>query len=138
MATLDKKDLKILVVDDNEDLRNLLTIQLKKMGFENLHTAIDGQEAYNNCISKLNSKEPFDAIISDMRMPKMTGLEFLKKIRENIHVSDTPFMIVTGHGDKEHVKEAITLKVDQFITRPYQEDMLEDKVMNLLGVKKSS
>ena len=134
----DKKDFKILVVDDNEDLRNLLTIQLKKMGFENLHSASDGQEAYNVCISKMNSKEPFDAVISDMRMPKMTGLEFLKKIRENIHFSDLPVMIVTGHGDKEHVKEAITLKVDQFITRPYQEEMLQEKVASLLGIKKAS
>jgi two-component system chemotaxis response regulator CheY len=131
-----ESDVKILIVEDNEDLRNLLTIQLKKLGYQNLELKSDGQEAYNACVANLQAKTPFDAVISDIRMPKMSGLELLKKIRGNVYLSDLPFMIITGHGEVEHVKEAISSKVSQFITRPYEEKILAEKVAALFPKRK--
>ena len=78
---------RILVVDDEESIREFLEIMLKKENYE-VTTAEDGARA-----KELLQKKSFDMIISDMQMPNVTGIELLKYVKENY--SDIVFMMIT-------------------------------------------
>lgn len=113
-----KQKKRILVVDDEAPLREVLVEILQDQGFECI-PASNGVEAYDLLI-KSNSDNPIDAIISDINMPKMDGLIFLEKIREKGF--DTPFVILTGYGDKERVKRALVLGAFNFLEKPFNEE----------------
>lgn len=107
-----KSNVKILIVDDEEMMRNLLTKILKRENYQIL-TAGDGQEAV-----ELLEKEPVDLIISDMKMPRMNGFELLKYVKEN-HPR-IGIIIMTAYGDTYTVKDALILGADEYITKPFK------------------
>ncbi len=90
MATTNEK--KILVVDDEEDVRNYLKTALKDAGF-NVIIAKDGFEAY-----ELTEKELPDLVSLDLVMPKHSGVKFYHDIKKNRELSKIPILIVTGHA----------------------------------------
>ncbi|MEE8578212.1 MAG: response regulator [candidate division Zixibacteria bacterium] len=107
-----KSSISVLVVDDEEMMRNLLDKILSREGFRIL-TAADGVYAL-----EMLEKEEVDLIISDMKMPRMTGFELLKQVKEqhpNIGV-----IIMTAYGDTYTVKDALLLGADEYITKPFK------------------
>ena len=81
---------KILIVDDMLTMRKIVSKVLREIGFTDITEACDGKEAWD----KLNSaSEPFGLIISDWNMPNMTGLEFLKQVRDSEKFKKTPFCL---------------------------------------------
>ena len=113
---------KILVVDDDEQMRVALSATLKHLKFEPV-VAKDAKEAL-----KYLKKEQFDVILSDLKMPKMDGLEFLKetkKISEN-----TPFIMITAFGDVKTAVEAMKLGAFDFILKPFSQEALK-KVIDM-------
>lgn len=108
---------KILLVDDEEDIRDVLSISLSDLGYE-VYTAENGEKAY------LTFKEVNPAIIlTDIRMPVMDGIELLNKIKKES--SDTEVIMVTGHGDMDLAIKSLKLEATDFITKPINEDILE-------------
>ena len=83
-------NLKIMVVDDDEQIRIALQTILKKEGYE-VNVFPDALSAYIDL-----QKEDYSLIISDQKMPEMTGLEFLKKVNEEYE--DIPFIMITAYG----------------------------------------
>ncbi len=112
---------RVLVVDDDEQMRMALCATLKHIGFESI-SAKNAQDAL-----KILSKDSFDAIISDLKMPKIDGMEFLKKVRK---ITDTPFIMITAFGTIENAVEAMKLGAFDFILKPFSADVLK-KVVNL-------
>lgn len=107
-----KNNIHILVVDDEEMMRELLNKILSREGY-NIITACDGEDA----LQKIASQK-FDIVISDMKMPKMNGFELLKHIKadyQNISV-----IIMTAYGDTYTVKDALLLGADEYITKPFK------------------
>jgi DNA-binding NtrC family response regulator len=93
---------RVLVIDDEQDMRDELVALLQDYGF-GVETAQNGEEG----LQKLRTNE-FDVAIVDLRMPKMNGLTLIRHIdQENI---DTYVIILTGHGDKEDAIAAIKLQ----------------------------
>lgn len=123
---------RLLVVDDEPDIVSMLVRRLKRLGYEQIDTAANGQEAYNICIEKLNRGVKFDTIISDWNMPKLSGIELLTKIRENVHLKDTPFMMLTAVDDVQFIKNAAQKKVSQYLVKPFKPDEFDRKVSYLL------
>jgi DNA-binding NtrC family response regulator len=107
---------RILIVDDEEDLRDVLEHQLKPLGCS-IELAVNGREAF----AKVEAAR-FDAILSDISMPEMNGLEFLAKVRER--GIDTPFVILTGFGDKAKAVEALRLGAFDFLEKPWEPELL--------------
>lgn len=107
-----KSNVKILIVDDEDMMRNLLNKILKRENYQIL-TAGDGQEAV-----ELLAKEPVDLIISDMKMPRMNGFELLKHVKENY--PQIGIIIMTAYGDTYTVKDALILGADEYITKPFK------------------
>lgn len=107
-----KAECKILIVDDEEMLRNLLVKILVQEGYD-VDTAENGEEA----LDKL-SQTPYDLLISDIKMPKMNGFELLKNVRSKY--PSVGVIIMTAYGDSYSVKDALLLGADEYITKPFK------------------
>ncbi len=108
---------RILIVDDEDDLRHLLTHLLSEAGYD-IKSASDGQEA----ISMLK-KEKFDLTLLDIQMPSVNGIQVLKFIKENS--PKTKAIMLTGYADLKHAMEAKEFGARDFIGKPYKlEDIL--------------
>ncbi|QDK37356.1 sigma-54 dependent transcriptional regulator [Bdellovibrio sp. NC01] len=115
---------RILVVDDEESIREFLEIMLKKEGYE-VTLAEDGQKAKD-----LLTKKTFDMIISDLQMPHVTGIELLKHVKETY--PDTVFMLITAFGTTETAVEAMKMGAYDYLTKPFKIDEVRLNIQNAL------
>jgi len=106
-----KKLGRVMVVDDEENIREVLSNYLESMNYS-VETAEDGQEALKNY-----KKGDFDLIISDLLMPNIDGLELLKRIREVD--KDVIFLMITGYPSIETAVDAIKKGAYDYITKPF-------------------
>lgn len=118
---------RILVVDDEESIREFLEIMLKKEGYE-ITTAEDGAFAKD-----ILTKKSFDMVISDLQMPNMTGIELLKHVRESY--PDLVFMMITAFGTTESAVEAMKMGAYDYLTKPFKIDEVRINVANALRSK---
>ncbi|MBC7659630.1 MAG: response regulator transcription factor [Chitinophagaceae bacterium] len=103
----------ILVVDDEAMARTMASKLLEKAGFLT-HAVETGEE----CFLFLAIQIP-DAILLDMLMPGMSGMEVLEKLRANALWKSIPVLAVTAKGQADFVKQAVALGVDDFIVKPF-------------------
>ena len=106
--------LRILVVDDEEEIRNLLQGILRDIGIVRVHLAENGEVAWQR-LSR--SELDYDLVISDWLMPRMDGLELLKKMRQC--GSKTPFMMLTVKVTVEAVAAAKAAGVTIYVAKPF-------------------
>jgi two-component system response regulator PilR (NtrC family) len=115
---------KILIVDDERSMRDVLSIMLKKAGYA-VTTANDGEEAIEQI-----GKEIFDLVITDLKMPKVGGLEVLKAVKE---VSpDTVVLVITAFASTETAVEAMKRGAYEYLTKPFQVDEVQLIIRNAL------
>ncbi|KYG62467.1 transcriptional regulator [Bdellovibrio bacteriovorus] len=115
---------RLLIIDDESELREVLTALLEESVSE-IQLAANGLEGID-----MLKNQKFDAVLSDEKMPKKSGLEVLKWMREN--GLQIPFIIHTGYGQKEMVQEARKLGVYAFIDKPWDERALIKTVQEAL------
>ena len=108
----DLQQVRVLVVDDEEFMRKLLTNILSKAGMEVL-TAQSGEEAL-----KALQENGCDVVISDVRMAGMSGFDLLKQVKAQ-H-PDTAFVVMTGHADSYSIKDALLQGADEYVTKPFK------------------
>lgn len=118
---------RILVVDDEESIREFLEIMLRKEGYE-ITCVEDGQKAID-----ILKKKTFDLIISDLQMPNVTGIELLKHCREAY--PDVMFMMITAFGTAESAVEAMKMGAYDYITKPFKIDEVRINIANALRSK---
>ena len=118
---------RILVVDDEESIREFLEIMLKKENYE-VTTAEDGLRA-----KEILAKKSFDMVISDMQMPNVTGIELLKFVRENY--PDLVFMMITAFGTTETAVDAMKMGAYDYVTKPFKIDEVRLNIANALRSK---
>ncbi|TKK67437.1 response regulator [Ilyomonas limi] len=123
---------KILVVDDEQDVRILFEQRFRKeirSGLVNFVFAYSGEEA----LRYLNQHEHEAVLIlSDINMPGMSGLELLKKIKQEHKEPPPVVMMITAYGDNENYQTAVNLGADDFLTKPLDFTILKEK-LNLLN-----
>ena len=115
---------KILVVDDEPELCELLSMQLEMEGFAILK-ADGGNEAF-----RLFLAETIDLIISDIRMPKGSGIDLLKQVRQSAK-AHVPVILMTGFSDTKP-EEAMRLGASALLTKPFTFELLAEKIHVLL------
>ncbi len=113
---------KVLVVDDDEQMRVALSATLKHLNLEP-NVAKDAKEALRHL-----KKEQFDVIISDLKMPKIDGVEFLREVKKI--TPETPFVMITAFGDVKTAVESMKLGAFDFILKPFSQEALK-KVIDL-------
>jgi two-component system response regulator PilR (NtrC family) len=117
-------DIRVLVVDDEQSMRDLLTIMLRQAGYE--VTAADGGEAAVEAL-KVGS---FELVITDLRMRKIDGLAVLRAAKE--HSPRTVVVVVTAYASTETAVEAMKLGAYDYVTKPFKLDELKVTIANAL------
>ena len=119
---------KVLLVEDNEMNRDMLSRRLTKRGFD-VAIAVDGEEA----VAKVKADPP-DLILMDMSLPKMDGWEATRRIKADPAGASIPVVALTAHamiGDRE---KALAAGCDDFLTKPVDEELLFACLERFLGV----
>jgi two-component system response regulator PilR (NtrC family) len=119
---------RVLVVDDEKSMRDLLAINLEKEGYEVI--PVDGGEAALEVIRR----EPVDAVITDLRMPRVDGLAVLRAAKER--APETAVLVITAVGSTETAIEAMKLGAYDYITKPFKLDEISLIVRRALERKR--
>jgi len=117
---------RCLVVDDEVELREILSEYISELpaDFE-VDTSADGDVALELCL-----KHHYDIIICDIKMPHMDGIAFLKELRKRKITS--PFVVVTGYGDRDSILSALKNDAYDFIFKPFYYEQIESCLNGIL------
>lgn len=124
--------MKILVVDDEQDVKTLFLQRFRKeikSGDMTFVFAFSGEEAIEYL--KENKQEAV-LILSDINMPGMSGLELLDHIKQKFNEPPPVVMMITAYGDEENYNTAKSLGADDFLTKPLDFRLLKDKLKTLI------
>lgn len=105
--------MRILVIEDNENIRNNLIEMLKLEGHDVL-AAEDGQEGLALAI-----EQTLDVIFCDVMMPKMDGIEVLQHIRQHDTISHTPLIFITARTEKKTIEKGLAMGADGYMIKPF-------------------
>jgi two-component system chemotaxis response regulator CheY len=122
-------ELRALIVDDSSVMRKIVERSLRQAGLElkQVHEAGSGVEGLE--VLRLNT---VDLILSDINMPAMDGLEFLRQIRLQNLAAGVPVVMITTESSEEHVKQAIQAGARGYIRKPFTPDQVKERVLPLV------
>jgi DNA-binding response OmpR family regulator len=118
----------ILVADDEPHIGRIIKMKLEQGPFK-VSIAYDGQEA----LDFINGEEQLDLVLLDLMMPKLSGLDVLRQVREQERFKSLPCIILTAGGDAKHERDALALGATQFLTKPFSPKKLYALVARLTG-----
>ncbi|MGN6628113.1 MAG: response regulator [Tepidisphaeraceae bacterium] len=122
--TMDKK--RILVVDDEKDLRDLISFNLKRNGYDVL-TASNGKEAL-----EIAEREIPDLILLDIMMPGVDGTEVTRRLKADARLSQIPLIMLTARSEETDVVVGLTLGADDYVTKPFSMSILLARLSSVL------
>ncbi len=120
--------MKVLIVDDQQSVRQVTRMTLEQIGFKVIYDADNG-----NAGMQALMRQPIDLVISDYNMPEMDGIGLLRAIRSHPHVRRLPFILLTGRGDKELVVKAAQAGVNNYLVKPFDASILRTKIEQVVG-----
>ncbi len=118
--------MKVLLVDDSGVMRTIIARGLRSLFIDEVVEAADGVEA----LAKFGDGEGFDLVLTDWNMPNMNGLELVQSLRGAGH--KLPIMMVTTETEKAQVLKAIQAGVNDYLVKPFDQDMLQLKLNRVL------
>ncbi|RUQ37365.1 MAG: hybrid sensor histidine kinase/response regulator [Candidatus Competibacteraceae bacterium] len=119
--------INIMVIDDSITMRKVTARILERHNIQ-VVTAKDGLDA----VAMLQTQVP-DLAILDIEMPRMDGFEVVAHVRNQAHMKHLPIIMVTSRGGEKHRERAMRLGVNEYLTKPYQEDQLMQSIRKILG-----
>lgn len=130
-------DTRVLIVDDMSMFRAMVKQALTALEYKDFVEASDGEAAWTAIQKAQFEKKPFGLIISDWTMPKMKGIELLKKVRAEPWGKTFPFILLTGEAEKDFIMEAIKSGVSQYMIKPFAVGDLKTKMKQAYDKSKS-
>ena len=121
---LPDKNIKILVADDKPNMVRTIVHMLRRLGFQNISHADDGDTA----LTRISGIQKPDLILCDWNMPRMTGIEVLRAVRDDDQLKNTCFIMITAEQDPETVAEAGEIDVDSYLLKPFTQADLKTKI----------
>jgi two-component system chemotaxis response regulator CheY len=126
------RSMPILVVDDSATIIRIICSLLRHLGFNEVDEASDAAAA----LVKMRAK-PFGLVISDWNMESMSGYDFLREVRADPALKQTPFIIVTGEYKAENVIAAKRAGVSNYIVKPFDAPTLKAKIESTFAMRVS-
>ncbi len=122
-------EVRTLIVDDSSVMRKIVERALRQAGLDTLvvHEAANGGEG----LEILRTKQ-VDLILSDINMPSMDGLEFVRQIRGQNLAPGVPVVMITTESSEEHVKQAIEAGARGYIRKPFTAEQVKERVLPLI------
>ncbi|MGA7343132.1 MAG: response regulator [Terracidiphilus sp.] len=122
-------EIRALIVDDSSVMRKIVERALRQAGLDPLvvHEAGSGTEGLD-----LLRGRPVDLILSDINMPSMDGLEFLRQIQAQNLAPGVPVVMITTESSEEHVKQAIQAGARAYIRKPFTAEQVKERVLPLV------
>jgi DNA-binding response OmpR family regulator len=117
----------ILVADDEEDLRELVTYRLSRSGY-NVIGAEDGQKAF-----ELASERTPDLMVLDVMMPKLDGYELTRRLRAEAALRSIPVILLTARSQESDIDRGFEVGADDYLKKPFNPDELVARVRAVLG-----
>jgi two-component system phosphate regulon response regulator PhoB len=123
---------RILVVDDEEDIRELVTYNLLRDGYM-VDSAVTGEDAL-----KIAKKNIPDLILLDLMLPGIDGLETARRLKKDSSISSVPIIILTAKGEEADIVTGLELGADDYITKPFSPRILNARVKAVLRRKQQA
>ena len=117
---------RVLIVDDSRTIRMVIRQMLESHG-----VAVDEVENGVRAIDFCRSQGPPDAILLDVNMPEMDGLTCLRAIRQDPALQACPIVMCTTQVDMDHIAEAVAAGANEYVMKPFTEDILFDKLRQI-------
>ena len=118
---------KILVAEDEPDIRDLIKISLEFCEFE-VVSVTDGVEAVETA-----KNDSFDLILLDVRMPRLTGYEACRQLRAMDGMQNIPIVFLSAKGQESEVRSSLDAGADRYINKPFIPSELAEKLQQILG-----
>jgi CheY-like chemotaxis protein len=118
---------KILIAEDERDIRDLVAFTLRFAGHE-VFTAANGEEAVD-----LAPKVNPDIILMDVRMPRMTGYEACKVMKQNPDLKDIPVVFLSAKGQEAEIQQGLDAGAEEYLLKPFAPDQLTSHVKAILA-----
>jgi two-component system chemotaxis response regulator CheY len=122
------KNAPILIVDDYKTMLRIIRNLLQQIGFTEIDEATDGAAA----LDRIRSRS-YQLVLTDWNMQPMTGLELLKKVREQEQTKKLPVILVTAESKAENIVAAKQAGVNNYIIKPFTAEVLKSKLVSVLG-----
>ena len=119
--------MKFLIVDDSPTMLRIIRNALNEIGYSNIDEASDGEEA----MGMLEASDP-DFVVTDWNMPNMNGIDLAKNIRDHPQYGNLPILMITTRGMKQDVKRAMKAQVNNYIVKPFEPEVLDEKIDHCL------
>jgi two-component system chemotaxis response regulator CheY len=123
------REIRALIVDDSSVMRKIVERSLRQAGVEPLVVLEAGSGVEG--LEVLKSTQ-VDLILSDINMPAMDGLEFIRQLRERQMAGGVPVVMITTESSEEHVRQAIQAGATGYIRKPFTADQVKQRVLSLL------
>jgi two-component system chemotaxis response regulator CheY len=123
-------EIRTLIVDDSSVMRKIVERALRQAGLETLvvHEAGSGTEAL-----EVLKAQRVDLILTDINMPAMDGLEFLRQMRAQNLAAGVPVVMITTESSEEHVRQAIQSGARGYIRKPFTAEQVKERVLPLVS-----
>jgi two-component system chemotaxis response regulator CheY len=120
--------IKVLIVDDQLTSRALIRDGLEQLGIVDIEMATDGEAGLKALMTK-----PAHLVISDLNMPKVDGLQFLRAVRSQESTKKAAFIMLTGRGDKALIERAAQYGVNNYLVKPFTLPTLKGAIEAVFG-----
>lgn len=121
---------KILIAEDERDIRDLITFTLQFAGYE-VVAGSNGEEAVALALQEIP-----DLILLDVRMPRMTGYEACAKIKEDPRTKDIPVIFLSAKGQDTEIQTGLDAGATEYLLKPFAPDQLTTRIQNFLAQRK--
>ena len=117
----------ILVVDDSASIRQMVTLTLSGAGYATLE-AVDGEDGYAKAVAN-----PIGAVVTDLNMPRMNGIEFIRKYRAHPSSTGVPIIFLTTESDEEMKRQAKEAGATAWMVKPFKQEQLLAIIRKVAG-----
>jgi CheY-like chemotaxis protein len=117
---------RILIAEDEKDIRELISFTLKFAGHEVIATA-NGEEAYFTTLQQIP-----DLVLLDVRMPRMTGYEACERIKADPSTQDIPVVFLSAKGQESEIQAGLQAGATEYILKPFSPDQLTERLRLIL------
>jgi two-component system, chemotaxis family, chemotaxis protein CheY len=123
------KKVKVLIVDDSSVMRKIVERSLRLAGLE-IERVLEADNGADALV--LVQQNPLDMIFSDINMPKMDGLEFVRQLQDVESAHGIPVVMITTEGSQSRVMEALSLGAQGYIRKPFTPEQVKERIIPLL------